>query len=251
LLGIEAVSSAALQANLYMHRYGLKEEDFAEVSVKNYGNAQNNPYAHRQLDVTVNDVMKSRMLADPLKSLDCSPLSDGAAAVIIADEKRSRKAKARPIWIKGMAHCADAYFLGDRDLAHPKALQDAAKRAYTMAEISDPSSIIDVVELYDAFSYMEPLWLEGLGFSDPGRGVNLLQKGISSMSGAMPVNPSGGVLSAHAVLVAGLARIIEAVLQLRGEAGKHQVADAKTALAHGINGPCGQAHCVWILSNEK
>ena len=251
LLGIEAVSSAALQANLYMHRYGLKEEDFAEVSVKNYGNAQNNPYAHRQLDVTVNDVMKSRMLADPLKSLDCSPLSDGAAAVIIADEKRSRKAKARPIWIKGMAHCADAYFLGDRDLAHPKALQDAAKRAYTMAEISDPSSIIDVVELYDAFSYMEPLWLEGLGFSDPGRGVNLLQKGISSMSGAMPVNPSGGVLSAHAVLVAGLARIIEAVLQLRGEAGKHQVADAKTALAHGINGACGQAHCVWILSNEK
>ncbi len=135
--------------------------------------------------------------------------------------------------------------------AAPNALKDAAERAYAMAGIPDPSSAIDLVELYDAFSYMEPLWLEGLGFSEPGKGMDLLKKGVTSMSGAMPVNPSGGVLSAHAILVAGMARIIESVIQLRGEAGKRQVDNAKTALAHGINGPCGQAHCVWILSNEK
>ncbi len=251
LLGLEAVSSSALQASMYMDRYGLTEEDFAKVSVKNHGNAKNNPLAHLPLDLTVDDVMGSEKIADPIKRLDCSPVSDGAAAVIIADERHAQTARTRPVWIKGIAHCSDEYFLGDRDLAEPKALRDAAKRAYAMAGITDPMKSLDVVELYDAFSYMEPLWLEGLGFCDPGEGGKLLDKGITSMSGSLPVNPSGGVLSAHAMLVAGLARIIESVLQLRGEAGRRQVEGAKTALAHGINGPCGQSHCVWILSNEK
>ena len=251
LLGLEAVSSSALQASMYMDRYGLTEENFAKVSVKNHGNAKNNPLAHLPLDLTVDDVMGSEKIADPIKRLDCSPVSDGAAAIIIADERHTGKAKTPPVWVKGMAHCSDEYFLGDRDLAEPKALRDAAKRAYAMAGITDPMESVDVVELYDAFSYMEPLWLEGLGFCDPGEGGKLLDRGITSMSGSLPVNPSGGVLSAHAMLVAGLARIIESVLQLRGEAGQRQVEGAKTALAHGINGPCGQSHCVWILSNEK
>jgi acetyl-CoA C-acetyltransferase len=251
LLGLESVSSSALQASMYMERYGLTEEDFAKVSVKNHGNAKNNPLAHLPLDLTVDDVMGSEKIADPIKRLDCSPVSDGAAAIIIADEGHAGKAKTLPVWIKGVAHCSDEYFLGDRDLAEPKALRDAAKRAYAMAGIADPIESLDVVELYDAFSYMEPLWLEGLGLCDPGEGGKLLDKGITSMSGSLPVNPSGGVLSAHAMLVAGLARIIESVLQLRGEAGQRQVEGARTALAHGINGPCGQSHCVWILSNEK
>ena len=250
-LGLEAISSSALQANMYMDRYGLTEEDFAKVSVKNHGNAKNNPLAHLPLDLTVDDVMGSKKIADPIKRLDCSPVSDGAAAIIIADEGHAVKAKTLPVWIKGMAHCSDEYFLGDRDLAEPKALRDAAKRAYAMAGITDPMKSLDVVELYDAFSYMEPLWLEGLGLCESGDGGKLLDKGITSMSGSLPVNPSGGVLSAHAMLVAGLARIIESVLQLRGEAGDRQVEGAKRALAHGINGPCGQSHCVWILSNEK
>jgi len=251
LLGLEAVSSSALQASVYMDRYGLTEEDFAKVSVKNHGNAKNNPLAHLPLDLTVDDVMGSKKIADPIKRLDCGPVSDGAAAIIIAEEGHARKAKTPPVWIKGVAHCSDEYFLGDRDLAEPKALRDAAKRAYAMAGITDPMKSLDVVELYDAFSYMEPLWLEGLGLCEPGEGGRLLDKGITSMSGSLPVNPSGGVLSAHAMLVAGLARIIESVLQLRGEAGQRQVEGARTALAHGINGPCGQSHCVWILSNEK
>jgi acetyl-CoA C-acetyltransferase len=203
------------------------------------------------LNLTVEDVMKSARIADPLKLLDCSPVSDGAAAIIIANEEYSRRAKTRPVWIKGIAHCAEEYFLGDRDLAVAKSLRQASRKAYEMAGISRPVDSIDVVELYDAFSYMEPLWLEGLGFCEEGRGPGMLRDGITLMSGKLPVNPSGGVLSSHALLVAGLARIIEATLQLRGEAGSRQIPEAKTALAHGINGPCGQSHCVWVLSSEQ
>jgi acetyl-CoA C-acetyltransferase len=249
-LGLEAISSSALQAQAYMEKYGITEEQCAMVSVKNHGNAKNNPYAQLPMDITVEDVMKSRKIADPLKLLDCSPVSDGAAAMIIADEDSAKRARTKPVWIKGIAHCSDAYFLGDRDLADPRALRDAAARAYVMAGITKPRDEIDVVELYDAFSYMEPLWLEGMGFCEPGTGGRMIEKGISVKDGSLPVNPSGGVLSAHPVLTAGLARIIESTLQLRGEAGERQVPDAETALAHGINGPCGQSHCVWILGRE-
>ena len=249
-LGLESISSSALQANAYMEKYGVTEEDFARVSVKNHGQAGQNPYAHLPLELTVDQVMASKKLADPIKLLDCSPVSDGAAAIIIGNREMAAQAATRPVWIKGIGHCAEDYFLGDRDLADPKALKDAAARAYKMAGITKPLRQLDVVELYDAFSYMEPLWLEGLGLCDPGQGGAMLGRGITTMNGELPVNPSGGVLSAHALMVAGLARIIESCLQIRGQAGGRQVSDVKTALAHGINGPCGQSHCVWILGAE-
>ncbi|HPC02478.1 MAG TPA: thiolase family protein [Syntrophales bacterium] len=249
-LGLDAVSSSALQASAYMSRYGVTEEQCALVSVKNHGNAKNNPFAQLPMDITVADVMKSRKIADPLKRLDCSPVSDGAAAIIIADEKHARKARKKPVWIKGAAHCADAYFLGDRNLAEAASLREAAKKAYAMAGIGNPAKEIDVAELYDAFGFMELMWLEGLGFCDPGGGAGMTESGKTAMGGPIPVNPSGGVLSAHAVLAAGLARIAEAVLQVRGEAGPRQVDGARTSLAHGINGPCGQSHCVWILGKD-
>jgi acetyl-CoA C-acetyltransferase len=250
-LGLEAISSSGLQANAYMEKYGLAETDFAKVSVKNHRNAKNNPFSQLPMDLTVDDVMQSKKISDPIKLLDCSPISDGSAAIIIANEEIAQKARNKPVWIKGMAHCTDDYFIGDRDLADPKALRDAAIRAYRMAGILNPQKKIDVVELYDAFSYMEPLWLEGMGFCEPGQGGRMIDLGITTMDGRMPVNPSGGVLSAHAILVAGLARIIEVVLQLRGDAGPRQIDGARMALAHGINGPCGQSHCVWILSRDK
>ena len=249
-LGLDAVSSSALQASAYMSRYGVTEEQCALVSVKNHKNAKNNPFAQLPMDITVADVMKSRKIADPLKLLDCSPVSDGAAAIIIADEKHARKARKKPVWIKGAAHCADAYLLGDRNLAEAASLREAAKKAYAMAGIGNPAKEIDVAELYDAFGYMELMWLEGLGFCDPGGGAGMTESGKTAMGGPIPVNPSGGVLSAHAVLAAGLARIAEAVLQLRGEAGSRQVDGARTSLAHGINGPCGQSHCVWVLGKD-
>jgi acetyl-CoA C-acetyltransferase len=247
MLGLDSISSSALQARAYMDRYGITEEQCAKVSVKNHKNAKNNPNAQLAMDITVKDVMKSRMLASPIKLFDCSPISDGACAIILANEKRAKKITNKPVWVKGVGHCAEAYHLGDRDLADPIALKAAAKKAYSMAGIKNPFKEIDVAEIYDAFSYMELLWMEGMGFCEPGKAGQLIDKGATEMNGQLPVNPSGGVLSAHPVMVAGLVRIAEAALQIRGDAGKMQVDSAKTALAHGINGPCGQSHCVWIL----
>jgi acetyl-CoA C-acetyltransferase len=248
-LGLDAVSSAALQARRYMSKYGLTEEQFALTSVKNHGNAMRNPLAMLPMEISVEDVMNSRMVADPLKVLDCSPLTDGAAAIILATEEAAKKLvdPAKCVWVKGVGHCSDAYRPGDRDLADTRALKDAAKRAYSMAGISDPLAEIDVAEVYDAFSYMEPLWLEGLGICDEGTACKNTADGLFNFDGDLPVNPSGGRLSANPVQVAGLAELAECVLQLRGEAGEHQVDGAKTAMAQGINGMCGQAHCVWVL----
>ena len=246
-LGLDAITSSALQARAYLDKYGISEEQCARVSVKNHGNAINNPYAQLPMNISVKDVLASKVLADPIKLLDASPISDGAAAVILSSEERARKIGQKPVWIKGIAHCAEAYFLGDRDLAECPSLEAASQKAYAMAGIRNPAEEIDAAEIYDAFSYMELLWSEGLGFCGRGEGGKFLDSGKSQMKGNLPINPSGGVLSAHAVLVAGLARVAECVLQLRGEAGARQVEGAKTAVAHGINGPCGQSHCVIVL----
>ena len=247
ILGIDAITSSALQARRYMTKYLLSEEQFAKVSVKNHKNAKNNPFAQLPLEITVDDVLNSRMLSDPIKLLDASPISDGAAAIILSAERQAKEVSQNPVWIKGVGYCSDAYHLGDRDLAEPNSLKKAAKNAYKMASIENPLKEIDMAEVYDAFSYQELLWMEGLNFCRSGEGGKLIDEGVTEMGGELPVNPSGGVISAHPVLVAGLTRIIEAVLQIRGDAEKRQVPNAEVALAHGINGMCGQSHCVWLL----
>jgi len=249
ILGLDAINTAALQARSYMMRYGITEEQCAKVSVKNHKNAKANPYAQLPLDITVQEVLKSRMLAEPIKLLDTSPISDGACAIILEEESVAKKRPKKPIWIKGVGHCTDTYHLGDRELSGVSVLQSAAQKAFHMAGIQAPKKEIDVAEVYDAFSYMELMWMEGLGFCERGGGGALIDSGITEMGGSLPVNPSGGVLSAHPVLAAGLARVAEAVLQLRGEAGARQVAGAKVALAHGIEGACAQGHCVFVLGS--
>jgi len=246
-LGIEGMTSAALQARAYMDRYGAGEEQFAAVSVKNHGNAYKNPVAQLPLKITVDDVMASPYIADPLKLLDCSPVSDGAGAVIIASADRAKGIGAKPVWIKGIGYNCDAFHLGDRDLSKVDALEAAAKKAYGEAGIVDPSKEVDLFEVYDAFSYMELMWLEGLGLCGRGEAGKMTEAGETALGGAKPVNASGGCMAGHPVLVAGLNRIIECALQLRGDAGEHQVDGVKTAVAQGVNGPCGQSQCVWVL----
>jgi len=249
-LGLDAISSSALQAQAYIDRRGARAEDWAMISVKNHGNAKLNPLAQLPMDLTVEQVLTSRRIADPLRLLDCSPISDGACALILAAEDRVSQSKQKPVWLKGVGYAAELHYLGDRDLSQPQALTQAAKQAYRMAGISSPREQIDFLEIYDAFSYMESLWLEGLGFCEPGEGGKLTREGVTRREGRLPVNPSGGVLSAHAVLVAGLVRMAEVTLQIRGTAGAHQLGKARSGLAHGINGPCGQSHCVWILGKD-
>lgn len=250
-LGMDMITACAMQANAYMNRTGLRPEDMAMVSVKNHGNAFKNPLAQLPMNITVSDVIKSEMIADPLHKLDCSPVSDGCCAVIIAHESVATKFRQKPVWIRGLSFCTDSFFFGDRDLARSNALAEAANNAYKIAGIKDPKKEIDIVELYDAFTYQELLWLEEMGLADYGKAAKLLEAGKFNMDGPLPVNPSGGLLAGHPVIAAGLYRIAEVVMQLRGDAGEHQVKKAKTGLAHGVNGLCGQSHCVWILDKER
>lgn len=246
-LGLDMISASALQARAFMHRTKTTPEQMARVSVKNHGNAKHNSNAQLPMDISVADVLGSEMIADPLHKLDCSPVSDGCCAVIIANESRAGKYKKKPVWIKGVSFCSDAYFLGDRDLSRVPSLGAAAEKAYAMAGIKDPKKEISVAEIYDAFTYQELMWLEGLGLCEDGKAGSLLEKGEFDLKGRIPVNASGGLLSGHPVIAAGLIRIAEIVRQLRGEAGTSQVDGARTGLAHGVNGLCGQSHCVWIL----
>jgi acetyl-CoA C-acetyltransferase len=249
-LGLDYLSASALQAQRYMHAYGISREQCAMAAVKNRSNAKNNPYAQEPLDITVDDVLKSEMLASPISVLDSKPpVSDGAIALILTTEEKAKKITDKPVWIKGIGSCYDAHYLGDRDLANCDSLVTAAKRAYAMAGIENPLREINVAEISVEYSYQELLWSEGLGFCERGEGGKFIERGVSQMSGQLPINPSGGILAGNPIGVAGGTRAVEAVTQLRGEAGARQVERAKTALAHGFTGACGQLHCVLILSN--
>jgi acetyl-CoA C-acetyltransferase len=249
-LGFDYLTASALQAQRYMHKFGISPEQCALAAVKSRRNARNNPYAQEPLDIDVSDVLRSEIISDPIRVLDSKPsVSDGACAVILASEDKAKKITSKPVWVKGIGNCQDAHYLGDRDLADCDSLAAAAKRTYKMAGVVNPLREIDVAEISAEYSYQELLWYEGLGLCGKGEGGKLIDSGVTQMSGSLPVNPSGGVLAGNPIQVAGAARVAEAVLQLRGEAGKRQVENAKTALAHGFYGPCGQSHCVIILGN--
>jgi len=251
ILGFDELSTCAMQAKRYLHKYGLTEEQCALVSIKNLHNGKKNPYAHRGREISLGQVMSSRMLANPIKELDAYPPTDGACAMILANEEKTKQWSSTPVWITGMASRLDSFYLGDRDLGEAASLELAAKKAYSMAGISNPRKEIDLVELSEFYSYQELLWLEAMGFCQRGEAGKMTEQGITALAGELPVNPSGGVLSGNPVTVAGAIRVAEAALQLMGRAGDHQVEGAKRALAQGHCGPCGQAQCVLILERGK
>jgi acetyl-CoA C-acetyltransferase len=249
-LGLDFLTAAAMQAKRYMYKYGITPQQCAKVAVKNRGNAKNNPFAQEPLDITVEDVLSSKTLSSPIRRLDTKPISDGACAMILAPEAQAKKLTKKPVWILGASNCYEAHYLGDRDLADCDALMKAAKKAYSMAGIDNPLKEINVAEISEEYTYQELLWMEGLGFCGRGEGGKLIDRGVTRIGGKLPVNPSGGVLSGNPVGVAGMARVAEAVLQLRGEAGDRQVKGAQIALAHGVTGICGQHQGVMILGNR-
>ncbi len=249
-IGMDMVSACAMQANAYMHRTGTTPEQLARVSVKNHGNARHNPKAQLPMTITVEEVLASEMICDPLHKLDCSPVSDGCCAMIIAAKNRVNETAKPPVWIKGASFCADAFHLGDRDLSRAAALTRAAKKAFDMAGITDPATQVHVAELYDAFTYQELMWLEAMGLCADGQAGHLVEAGMFDIDGPLPVNASGGLLSGHPVIAAGLIRMAEVVRQLRGEAGGAQAKGPIVGVAQGVNGLCGQSHCVWVLSSE-
>jgi len=250
LLGFDYTSAAALQMCRYMHRYKLKPEDMAAVSVKNLGNARLNPGAVRAGAYSVHDVLDSPELAAPITELQASPDCDGAVAMILAHEDFIRERGFEAVWVRGIGSCYDAHYLGDRDLADNFALQKAAGQAYCQAGIKNPLEELDLIELSEEFSYQEPLWLEGLGICSPGEGCELLKRGITLTDGVLPVNSSGGVLAGVPANVMGLNQAAEVILQLSGQAGERQLPDVRRGLAQGHSGFCGQHQCVVIFEKE-
>jgi len=249
-MGFDFLAAAALQARRYMYKYGITQQQCAQVVVKNLKNAQRNPFAQRSLDLTVEQVLNSPILASPIHHLEAKPQSDGACAMILAGEEKAKKITDKPVWVKGLGNCYDSYYLGDRDLADCQSLILAAKRAYRMAGVKNPRREIDVAEVSEEYAYQELLWYEGLGFCERGEGGRLIERGVTEIGGKIPVNPSGGILAGNPVTVAGMVRVAEAALQLRAEAKERQVPNVRTAIAHGQSGYCGQYHCVLILGRD-
>jgi acetyl-CoA C-acetyltransferase len=246
-LGLTETMAAALQMRLYMERYGITAEQCARVAVKNLRNALGNPYAHKKGRYTVDDVLKSPRLIDPLTDLQVAPKSEGMVAMILASEKKAKDMGTKPVWLKGFGSSLDSYYLGDRDLLDGQ-LKSAAVRAYKMAGIKDPLKQIDMAEITEPYAFQELMWYEGLGLCREGDGGRLIESGFTEMNGQIPVNPSGGVLANNPYVSRGLQRAVEAFLQIRGEAGERQVPKAvKTALVHGTHGYAGQCHAVAIL----
>jgi len=246
---LNEVSAAALQASYYMNASGVSEEQIASLAAKNLENATRNPLALRSLaGADAAQVLDSRPLYSPITDLMMAPLCDGACALIMASAKAASKAE-NPVWIKGVGLAHDSY-LTERPLEGMDSLKLAADSAYAMAGIGDPASQIDLAEVHENFAHEELMAYEALGFCEPMQGGAFFASGATRHDGDLPVNASGGALGANAVYAAGLARIIEAAMQIRGDAGKHQVEEVKTAVAHGQTGLCAQENIVYVLGGE-
>lgn len=228
-LGLTMPALAAITCRAYMHRYNLSRDQLSCIPVKNHQNGLENPYAHFRKEISLETVRKSRMIADPLRLYDCSPMSDGAAAVVISNEKG-------PIKITGIGSGTDYLALQYREsFASSKATKNAARMAYEQSSLGPHD--IDVAELHDAFSILEIISSEDVGFFPPGKGGIAAEKGETSLEGAIPINPSGGLKArGHPVGATGLAQIIEIFWQLNGDAGNRQIDGARTGLAQNIGG---------------
>ena len=249
-IGAGAITIAANQASNHFYYYGTTEEDLAMVAAKNYANALNNPYAHLQRHLSVEDALRTRMISWPLRLSDCCPSSDGACAIIFASEKRARQIAKQPAWVRGAGQITDNYFAGDRPWFHDwDSLAMLARRVYKLAKISDPMDEIQVAEPYVAFSVQEIMEYEALGFAEPGRGAELIRKGVTAMGGKVPFCPSGGTLCTNPIGATGLIRVAEAALQVMDKADKRQVPNVKTALAHSWGAVIG-FHTMMILDKE-
>lgn len=241
-VGLDYLCAAALQARAYLARSGVTEIQLADLVVRARQWAARNPVAQETQPLTREEILASPMVADPIRNAFMYPVSDGAIAMILASEKRAREITDRPVWITGLGNCYDSFFLGERDLGGNFALERAATRAYQMAGVSNPETAFDAVEIADQYAHQLPQYAEGLGLCASGR--EWLDHGGPDKQN---VNRSGGMITGNPLMLGGMARVAEAALQLRGEAGERQVSGAKRAVAQGATGPAGQLQTVVVL----
>ena len=227
---------AAMMARRYMYEYGMTEEQMALFPVIAHKHGAMNPHAHFQREITVDTVLKSPIVADPLRVMNCSPVSDGAAALVLAPAEIAKKYTDTPIKIAASAFANEYISLHSRDsLLKSVSTIEAGRKAYRMAK-KEPKDI-DLVEIHDAFSIIAIEGLEDLGFAKKGEAWKLAEEGQLYYDGDLPYNPSGGLKAkGHPVGATGVGQVVEIVEQLRNEAGKRQVPDARVGLAHNVGG---------------
>ena len=234
----------------YIRRSGAPLHIGAMVAAKDRQNALKNPYAHLHNEgTTVESVLASQMLWDPIRYDETCPSSDGACAMVIADSDTAA-AYDTPAWIHATAMRSEPTTAAERDQVNPEAGRDAAAHLWKQAGITNPLEEIDAVEMYVPFSWFEPMWLENLGFAAEGDGWKLTEAGVTAMGGALPVNCSGGVLSSNPIGASGMLRFAEAALQVRGRAGEHQVDGVRRALGHAYGGG-SQFFAMWVVGTER
>jgi acetyl-CoA C-acetyltransferase len=241
--GRTAPGQFALLATRYMHTYEVGLESLARVAVKNHEHATRNPHAHYREPVTMEQVMRAPRVAEPLGTLDCTPTTDGAAAVVLAPVSWAERHASRYAVIRGVGLAVtDGYYATfyheDEDFLGFRSTRAAAETAYRQAGIVDPRAELDVVECHDCFTITEIVNTEDLGLCGRGEGVALLESGATSAGGDIPVNLSGGLQACgHPVGATGVRMIAEIVDQVTGRAGDRQVPGARTGLAHTLGGP--------------
>jgi acetyl-CoA C-acetyltransferase len=213
-------------------------------------NAGRNEYAHLREPMTVEDVLNSPVLWDPIRYLETCPSSDGAVALVVASEEAAKKGPRKPAWIKGAASYAEAMWVPGRDQVNPEAGKVCARRVYEQAGIRNPWKEIHTAEIYVPFAWFEAMWLENLGFCDEAEGWKIVDRGEVRFGAHLPINPSGGVLCTNPIGASGMLRLGEAALQVMGRAGEHQVEGAKTALGHAYGGGA-QYFAMWVVSSER
>ena len=225
----------AMRARRHMMEYGTSIEQLAKIAVKNHHNSVHNPRAQFQREYTIEEVLNSRMIADPLTILHCCPTGDGAAAVVLAATEIAPRLRGKPVKVRASVLQSGLFKNDFRDMTKSDLSYRAAAAAYEMAGLGPED--VDVAEVHDAFTIGELMYYEALGFCAPGDGGRLIDEGATEIGGRIPVNPSGGLLSkGHPVGATGVAQIVEIVNQLRGNCGPRQIAGARIGLTHCTGG---------------
>ena len=244
--GITFPGLYAMMAMAHMKKYGTTREQLAQVSVKNHHNGSMNPNAQFPFKVSLETVMNSTKVADPLRLLDCSPITDGAAAVLLTTVEAAKKMNRQYAVITGIGHATDTIALAQRnDILKLAAVEKSAQRALKMAGKSIKD--VDFAEVHDCFTISELMVMEAIGIVEAGQSGPAVMDGLTALDGDFPINPSGGLKSkGHPVGATGVAQIVESVSQLRGDAGNRQVKNARIALTQNMGGS-GASSIVHIL----
>ena len=248
-IGLTFTGLYALIARAHMKAFGTTREQMAMVSVNNHKNAVHNPSAQFPFPITVDQVLNSNLIADPLRLLDCSPITDGASAVILASERVAKKVSNQPVWILGSGQASDTLALHDRSsLVELKATKISSRKAYEQAHLRPEH--IHFAEVHDCFSINEIIAVEDLGFCEKGKGGKFVEDGKITIDSEKPINTTGGLKAiGHPVGATGVRQIADIVKQLRGQCGPVQVKGASIGLALNIGGS-GATAVTTILGTE-